>query len=613
MTLTATFSNVLTDQSYKAVLINVCDTIIEYLSNYCGPNATFASIPHDAMQEFQTDYTKDGISIIKTIKFNEPAAESIRQALSYIGDQINRASQDGTTTAILLYCLIIRNILNNDTNNLRLKNPKEFIKQMKYFLDKYKKFVPVHTVDTLKDITVIESEDTRFYVAYNLAMISSKGNDLMSKAIANYAAKAPIEEVFGVFDITHEKFESLDGSDYITTTDDYDICIGSYCESNTSIDGLNDIFKSDSCMIIASEDVINFSLPGYKDLYDELKEYADGTHLPEKDIVIYGLQIDVDISRLVNAYNQNQKYSPNPSPYRIICLRPLEAQNPIIPFYIKAMAVLTDSDNIEPFDMCKSLFTIKDAAIDYTDRRAKIKNLYKKNGSIYVPKYTSREDAAYNEFADMLKLRISNLFNGYSENKVSNDTMAKLLELYRYLVCSNRIKISFSGAKHDVLAFRSQMEDALGSVSSGIEKGFVISNFETMYKYFKVLKATASYTDIGTLIIDSVITSLEELLLLTNKNVYNFEEYKHYLKHAADVLIDSHASVDTLTGYYFKVHSVIDEDNHHVVNQFGSIVDDGMPLFQPAEAVKALIGRLSELLPYMLTTSSHIGNWADNK
>lgn len=160
------FSNVVKENELRKVQKDTLKEIADSLVNSFGPMGSNTEI-YDPTKLNQ--YSKDGYTILKKIKFHNVIEQSVQADLVDITQHIVKNVGDGTTSAILLS----ESMFNSLYKLEREKNypPYELIHKTK------------KAIDSIKEIIRDNVKEFNSDVAYDIAMISSNGNEEVANMI----------------------------------------------------------------------------------------------------------------------------------------------------------------------------------------------------------------------------------------------------------------------------------------------------------------------------------------------------------------------------------------------------------------------------------------------
>ena len=189
-----TRNNVVSQNTLRDIQLSTLKTLSDSVSNSLGPKGSNTMILHgnnDAA--LFVEYSKDGHKILKNIKFSQPIEMSIQTEVEEITRHVEKQIGDGTTTAVMLSYIILKNLLEKDNG---LEKPYEVI-------DNFKKAVEAIKSDILSRKRECTIEDI-----YNIAYISTNGNEDIANTLYDVYSQYGLN-VFIDVDI------SIDGNNYV--------------------------------------------------------------------------------------------------------------------------------------------------------------------------------------------------------------------------------------------------------------------------------------------------------------------------------------------------------------------------------------------------------------
>ena len=90
-------------------LAKVTNEIFVKLSDHYGPYSMFAGIdPNKPLED--TVFTKDGANIVRSMSYASLQEDWARKIISYVGNNIENEAGDGTTSAMMFACGMLRNM-----------------------------------------------------------------------------------------------------------------------------------------------------------------------------------------------------------------------------------------------------------------------------------------------------------------------------------------------------------------------------------------------------------------------------------------------------------------------------------------------------------------------
>ena len=168
------YTNIVNKKSLRDVQLDTLEAVYEVVSKTSGPYGSSTMLLHD--NRF-TEYSKDGHKVLNNIKFFRPLEQAVHDELINITEHVVSTVGDGTTTAVELSYLIFASLLGSNVINSG-KYPNHTI--MKTF---------EKVVDKMSSIISKNGRDLTVDDIYQICMISTNGNESVSKDIADIYKK----------------------------------------------------------------------------------------------------------------------------------------------------------------------------------------------------------------------------------------------------------------------------------------------------------------------------------------------------------------------------------------------------------------------------------------
>lgn len=252
--------NTIDDIEYYKLVRDTCAMIYTLLAEHCGPYATDALIitdnPNSLKDKHYAIFTKDGINIVRSIEFVSPIQKHIQSLIAYIGERVDSLSHDGTTTSMMLFTMMVGSYfealitdieLGNKPNRRQLRD--DFIYQLNELTGRLEQ--QVVTVDKLAEYLKISKLEATRFVAYHQAMLSSKGDVELAKAITEAVEILP-PELYGLFQISQSGMET--NQRFTVVRDDFDYMVPVLANIDFMNHNMNTEFLSEDCDLIVCED-----------------------------------------------------------------------------------------------------------------------------------------------------------------------------------------------------------------------------------------------------------------------------------------------------------------------------------------------------------------------
>ena len=193
-------SNVVSGQKLKKVQITTMNRLRDFLSMTFGPMGSNTKIiKGDKIATINSEYSKDGLKVLKNIQFADPIEASITEELIEITRKVEKEVGDGTTSAVILSSYIFErlNDLIQQTNIPPYKMISLFNKAVAELQEQILERKNECTVDDI----------------YDIAMISTNGNEEVSTNIRDIYDKygMDVDLSVGISNADYSVVKSYDG------------------------------------------------------------------------------------------------------------------------------------------------------------------------------------------------------------------------------------------------------------------------------------------------------------------------------------------------------------------------------------------------------------------
>lgn len=164
---TTIISNVIKQDALRKVQIETLEELSKVLKMSFGPNGSNTCIKKDNVLP---QYTKDGHTILKNIRYNGVIEDSIKEDIESITRHVVATVGDGTTSSVILAELIMKALIHEKYSQYL---PSEVL----YTFDK--------EVNRVKDKIQKNGRECTIEDIYDICMISTNGNEFVSQSIAD--------------------------------------------------------------------------------------------------------------------------------------------------------------------------------------------------------------------------------------------------------------------------------------------------------------------------------------------------------------------------------------------------------------------------------------------
>jgi hypothetical protein len=598
--------NIISGKKFVDFVIDTCVKMKDLLSEHCGPDASDAMIVlfngNNYREKYNNLFTNDGITIISSIEYANGVQHHISDLLKYIGNRIDDKAKDGTTSTMYIFLSIIEhffrikrenfkflNIISND-----IKSSKEIINELNAFIDFIESCIEdgAITIDNsefslVKHFNITKEEAIRF-VAYNQAMISSKFDHQIARAICDVVESLP-EEFNGMFTVNQIPFETSER--FTVEEQNYDFMFNGTLNQDYMNYKLDTQCIYKKCDILVIEDAL---IPGSMD-YTLVMEYLTRITNEEElknTLLLMCPNFDSQVYDITRNYNRKHKNKIIP----ITAMGNVMAGKGALLF--KAILACSGKYSVaENYMNDKPLENsiIRNASFHYKDKFITINNIYKKTNNRFHPFYLNRNKfRPYTELVDELKARIEELTSGNKQvNSGNDDILAReYINFYRKLVCVKPKIITISGARYECLTDFQIIKDSFGAVLSSIESGFILDGVSNMYLNCVYSTKFTQYAHIFRELLEIIHTDIDRKDLID----VNFDEeiFSYRLHNNKETYYLSESTIlKTLIFSYSDTPPTV-EDLEYIV------------LVQPIETYSEMIKRFKEVLPKIINSSKII-------
>ena len=466
-------------------MIATCDLIFSILDDHCGPHATDALLIQDNAASSLKDryyaiFTRDGITIVKSIKFSRPIQTQIQELVAYIGSRVESLSHDGTTSAMMFftalaskYFNLIRQALYDETSqHYRLvEDLKRTLSELCTALEER----AMLTIEKYAELANTTEQEAVRRIAFSQSMLSSKGDKELTAAIVEFVETLP-KEFYQLLTVSQSGVETEKRFTVLRDEFDFEVPV------IANIDEMNhrmgtEYFAESADLLLCEDDLIQGN-PVLEIVETHIQAADNG--LLEQDLIIIAKTID---SRLVDRIHQiNQRSSKkiiawpvslyNQYSSKVTTLSAIMAMASVYPLH----EVLINNE---------LPYLIRNVKVHYTaTRRVTISNLYPKDGSVYHPSFTDPDRfPPYTTMVTEIRNEITDITSGRKRVQSATDEsrFKDYVQIYRRMISSDVRNLQLSGMRHETLADADLVRDSLGAVLSSLDKGFVYDGYLKMF------------------------------------------------------------------------------------------------------------------------------------
>lgn len=452
-------TNIVSFKDFAEIATGVLDRIIDTVLTVYGSKAmTVMLVPEiKGNQTSANIYTSDGINILKSMEFVNPLETHIADYVRYVGDRVEKRTGDGSSTAILLTCKLMKHILMNrvdlaDENiEARLYLSSELQQNVIKFLDDLSISVEKLVVN-LDDV----SDEFRNNLLYKLCLITTKGEKHLSKTISEMYTYLP-GTLRGTSLYTTSEYET--DEKFITFSPDNDMYLTVYTSKRAILNSnLNTKIKHSNADVLLLPEI-----PEDPQIVLDFIEKRDSSN----HLVIVMPTANVAVDNFIEGQLDHSKVT--------LCSRTATSQihinNPIDIITVLAMAG-KKFDGVINLDTMENDLCVKNLKIVIEDNELSMTGLYESINGLH-PLFVDKSSKFYNEHEEELRTEIDELTMKGNKTDGSIQNLKVFLRLYRKLTCYKMPRIKIGGSQTEHLAALDVVNDATSAVSDVLDNGVV--------------------------------------------------------------------------------------------------------------------------------------------
>lgn len=601
--------------------------IIEAVEPLCGVQAVNAMVIYGNSIKKYNVYSNDGIHVTKSIEFASPIQEHIADNIIYVGERVEKASSDGTSTAIICTAKILLKIqqeIKKDVLKICNKykgNNIQITKEIQICLNSYCDSL-ISILKKLKKLFKLIKIDLNKFpidiyrkIIHDLAFITSKGNEKFSSIVA---------EIYKEKDIPIDKFSHyLYMREPIETEEVFrikypneDVLINVFVNNNITYNyRLNTAVKYDNADVILIPDHVSADRIEF---IKQLKLYLNDCKNP---VVVVSLGFDPStlavimetFKHLPLIYCQYVNYNEN---FR---QNPIELNSILYRAGLPSLNIGNDETNIDNITLKNVKIIIDENKLSITDINGSYFNT-KSNDSIVSEAYVS-DDVKYNKYHELLndiEKTIDTLKNAHDFSKDKSKDLKEFARIYKNMICNKMPILMIGGKTNDHLSNINMTEDVLGTIDSAINHGIVFDGILKLLYFIKMLKLSEdksiSTQNIPNKVNDIFYKTFIDFYNLNHKsnidNKYFNEKISLDCLYFLGVLFTEDEKDFVLNEEIFKYGFIPYNSDHLFKPKYIDVEDtlnrfwknESIPIIQSYKTYDELIDRMIEVLPKLIKT-----------
>ena len=482
-------NNLFYGKDFRSYTHQTIESIDDALMCVCGPRAKYvmrSSIGHNEIGVPM--FSTDGINLIQAMDFLNPVQKMIANTVAYVGRRVESRAKDGTTTAMLMmssaiYAALELNTLCHLGENYA--NPTQTIKrvmeQIKTDLMRHPSVMTPEAIQALPQFNHMTLEEIRGFVAYMIAMVASKNDDVLSTCVRDAIQKRP-KELLNIIGMRHAGVET-EKTFFLETIDAQFAPMTSYQSNPRYLNKeLGTEYHNGDCDLLAcSEELV----PGGA-VYTALDTYL-ANHTLERDLVILTNELKGSLTSLTSAYNNTHEKK---------CLVFLTADQERTFKTLNVIDIINASAAIEhryvPPDTPLEELIHHQVQCIWRRGVLEIDKIYDcPKEAIYNPRFENKDNSAFLQLMHQIS---DKLVREKASHRPNAALISQLTDVYASGV-SNRVPdiLVIGGKTTEATANREVVADVLGSVLSSINDGVVIDGLSTLAEVLAAVKNKTTF------------------------------------------------------------------------------------------------------------------------
>ena len=473
-------TNIVEKDEIRNTMVKTFIELADKLKAHCGPYSGTAILanPDDLMSE--PVFTKDGINIIRSMKYAAPIQDFVRRQLAYMGSRVERSAGDGTTSTMIIMAYTLAALLEH-------LDKSQFIYTTNDIASTWRKLVTVITEkykELAKQALSYTDKESIEFIAGSQAYTSSHGDIELAQCIGKLFANTP-RVVWDTLTANKAMYECEDK--YTVTIND----------SEYALDNCK-LFPTDKCNEDLGTTLRWNNVPcaiqsniTIGDTYQKaFHEYLEKVITSGERLIVVTTD-DMD-GETIGHYRELFMNNPNHQlifvqvPVIDANLNDLNALSVI--YYETGLQDLVDED--KPIKTFNADVVYTGTTFRFVKGLLKYEEGQEPNG--INPYYNNKKHPKYNEFLDALKLIIEREKADVSRSNAR--TIHSFVRILHKLIATKDVVFTVGGAAYDNAAAQDVALDALLATKCSLTKGFVAGRFVTLKAVLSEISASPATT-----------------------------------------------------------------------------------------------------------------------
>lgn len=473
-------TNIIDEKQIDDVMIKTFGTIVDILSDYCGPYGKFAVLTDPAKPTEQPTFTKDGLNIINAIEFISPMEKHVKDTMAYISQRVERESGDGTTSSMILVASVMRAI-------------KESIKDKKI---SYHEFVKAYVLFSNEVINALNSkclhatnEQETHSIAMAQAMTSSHGNIELSKCVAELYSKTPVQ-AWDYIIFERERLETDTDINFKVDESDYS------CRSNIFDNRFYNTPHGDAFEIKGAELVVMLGqmISNSLEFNNVVNKLKDSIAKNKKLVIIAPDGADPKVREIIEGLIP-------PRGNNDIGIFNINVMSPNINDHVGLMVSLGIENMKED-----QLAIFEDVEVTYKNGELKVFNIVESTDDMLHPNFHDKDSKLF-KYLEMIEDFVDEYRKSKDANPMIDHIVRDARKIYNNILLQKQGHVVIGGAAYDNMAMFDVVQDTMKATRATLKEGASLGGYQLLKEI--LLELQTSYTDVfSTMDPDCIIVDL---------------------------------------------------------------------------------------------------------
>lgn len=463
-------SNVIEQRVINTDLRRVTDDIFRVLMHHYGPHSGFAALD-DAQPLNETNFTKDGIGIVRAIEYASPQEEWVRKTIAYIGTRMESGVGDGTTSAMMFTCAMLRHMSEHIDELRPLSYNKfresfdRFIELVKEYETRYCTYSPFRMVNGKEELNL----DAVQQIVYNQTYTSSHGNKKLAKALADLYRKTP-KELWERMTYERRRYESDEPFEVVGTEGQYQMAANVMNPAMLNRE-MGSWYENQNCTVVIANDSLRIDSVDWPAIENLIKE---ATTVRPVVIISHNIADDASYERISTL---DADCARNGNPFAVFQAKPEHPQ-------INDFAALQLLANIDVYKLNHGQVVILDGChVKFKNKKLSIDGIYEEPEGYTALERPMVTDGQHGVFTDHLEAweRQAKLYSDNAQDQENRRWATYYNRMYVKLRYSKVYNIVIGGKSYDNVAFVDVLDDAIRAASRALVNGATYGNNRALY------------------------------------------------------------------------------------------------------------------------------------